>query len=204
MATASFLGLPPEVRLFIYELIFSGREVALIDEEVHVRHNNCHILQVCRQTNREAEPIIHRTTLYIFGSPDALTKMANQKPLAFFFHLRRVKLDIWLPSHGHLDYRGFCHLTLSQWGTALRLLYLRRGRRLKHLTVVCRGPTYGNHPPYQEKYIHPWSFRYSSLKGAIVEMVKAEKVEFSGVGTRRDSFFTELSDHGFVAKVWHL
>lgn len=127
MATALFLGLPAEVRLSIYKWIFLGREVALIDERVKVRNSNCHILQVCKKVNQEAEPILHRTTLYIFGSPDALTRMANRLPVAFFYHISYVKLDIWLPSHGHIDYRGFCHLTLSQWGTALQLLYPRRG-----------------------------------------------------------------------------
>jgi len=204
MATASFLGLPAEVRLSIYEFIFVGREVALIDQKAVVRRSNCQILRTCQQINREADPILHRTSLYIFGSPDSLTEMANRNPSAFFYHLRYVKLDIWLPSHGHIDYRGFCHLTISQWGTALRLLYLRPGRTLKYLTVVCRGAAYANGiPPTMRKYIEPWTFQYSGIKNAIVRMVKAETVDFSDDIMKRDSISAARSAE-YLGNVWHI
>ncbi|KAI9881258.1 MAG: hypothetical protein M1830_005544 [Pleopsidium flavum] len=194
MATASFLGLPAEVRLLIYELIFVDREVALIDDRAVVRHSNDQILRTCHQINREADPILHRTSLYIFGSPDSLIKMANRNPSAFFYHLRYVKLDLWSSSHGNIDYRGFCHLNLSQWGTALGLLYLRPGRQLKHLMVVCKGPAYAKGvPPAMRNYIEPWTIQYSGIKNTIIGMVKAERMDFSDDIKQRDSISTSRS-----------
>lgn len=204
MATASFLGLPTEVRILIYKSIFRGREVALIDELVKVRHSDCQILQVCKKINQEAEPILHRTTLYIFGSPESITRMANRLPLAFFYHLRHVKLDIWLPSHGHIDYRGFCYLSLSQWGTALRLLYRRRDRTLKRLIVVLRGPTYANDvPPLQRRCIDPWRFEYVGVRDAIVNSIRAEQVEITD-DFRRMDMISRARSYQFFARVWHV
>lgn len=204
MATASFLGLPPEVRLSIYGLVFAGREVALLGEQAEVRHSSCQILQTCHQINQEADPILHQSTLYIFGSPGSLTYMAQRNPDALFYHLRYVKLDIWLPSHRHIDYRGFCHLTISQWGTALRLLYSRPGRRLKHLLVVCRGPNYANNvPPLAPRQINPWAFQYSSIKTALNTKVRAENIEFSHDDKKRDLLMTGRFPE-FVADIWHL
>ena len=176
----------------------------MVDEQTKVRNSNCQILQVCRKINQEAEAILHRTTLYIFGSPDAITRMANRLPFAFFYHLRHVKLDIWLPSHGHIDYRGFCHLTLSQWGTALRLLYRRRGRALKRLVVILRGPTYAdNIPPFQRRCIDPWQFDYTSIRDAVVKLIRAKRVEISDDIVKLDSL-SRGRPCQFFARVWHV
>jgi len=205
MATPSFLGLPTELRILIYRSIFLGREVVLTGAQVILRHNKCQILQVSKKIGQEAEPILHRMTLYIFTSPDALTKMAHRLPLAFFYYLSHVKLDIWLPSHGHIDYRGFCHLTLSQWGTVLRLLYLRRGRTLKELIVVMSGPTYppDDFLPFQPGYIDPWRFEYSGIRDAIIKSIRAEHVVITNDTRRMDSSLMGGGHPFFAARVWH-
>lgn len=191
MVTPSFLGLPTELRILIDKSIFLGREVKVIltGTQVILRHSKCQILQVSKKIGQEAEPILHRMTLYIFTSPDALTKMAHRLPLAFFYYLSHVKLDIWFPSHQHINYSGFYHLTLCQGATTLRLLYLRRGRTLKELIVVMSGPTYpaDDFLPFQPRRIHPWRFEYDAIRDAIKESIRAEHAVITDDITRMDS-----------------